>query len=934
MIETIQSELALLLLLTPLGLIGVWRWSVYLFKSYAASKYRPVPDNGAHDPSEVTFVVPVYNEDPAIFLRALESWINERPAAIVLVIDHSDTACIEVAREIRAISKVPVVPRITHRSGKREALIDGIRMVNTPFVTLIDSDTIFEPGVVPHLLAPFADPRIGGSAPRQKVLEPKTIVQRVYNIQLEERYDVEMPFLDRGGLTTTCISGRTGMYRTDAVRERLSDLEFEYFWGTRCVSGDDKCLTRIIQRDGWKVKYQSTALVWTHAAPDVKTYLKQRTRWTRNTWRSDLKAIFDDRRWIWQNRYLAFHSIDRFIQPFTLILGPIFLFTALIAGFFGAAVLFLCWVLVTRLLKILPHLSREPRSLLILPFYIVFTYVIALIKIYALFTVWKQGWMTRWSKGRLAATNFARLLYGRVAPITATALVVAILAQGMNVYYDEAISFAMANESYKPRTVALAEVEAEAATLEDSIRNPSGSVTHVVRGSETAELIAARYNVPLRDLELPAVVQPGATINVPIASLRTPNDVETLRDRPTSTLIVERFSPNSPRRGLNRIASENIIYVTGAGTAISIGQLVRELQREYGEEFVVDEGGGVWYVRSSIAVERDATLYFDGEEVRWLKMHSSNDYFTWLASFDATIHIEKSKITSWDPAKNAVDSDIERDGRTFILAKNSGRMDVIDSELSHLGYLKYGDNERGNPFGGVYGLSWKIEAGTLDEKILTGNLINSRVHHNLFGVYTFGSVGQVMRDNHVYENVRYGFDPHDDSNHLIIEDNYAYDNGSHGIITSKRCFNNLFVNNKSFNNALHGIMLDQASDANVVRNNELYGNTDGVVALDSRDNFVHSNLIYDNRKAGVRLNTMSSENYVFRNEIRNNDKGAYVYDGSIDNHFIENVFTDNRIAVHVRNATYNVFERNSSVGNDTTVQVSEQSIRNYVVFNE
>lgn len=39
----------------------------------------------------------------------------------------------------------------------------------------------------------------------------------------------------------------------------------------------------------------------------------------------------------------------------------------------------------------------------------------------------------------------------------------------------------------------------------------------------------------------------------------------------------------------------------------------------------------------------------------------------------------------------------------------------------------------------------------------------------------------------MFNNIQYGFDPHDDSDFLNIHDNTVYNNGNHGIIASKRC---------------------------------------------------------------------------------------------------------------------------------------------------
>ena len=68
-----------------------------------------------------------------------------------------------------------------------------------------------------------------------------------------------------------------------------------------------------------------------------------------------------------------------------------------------------------------------------------------------------------------------------------------------------------------------------------------------------------------------------------------------------------------------------------------------------------------------------------------------------------------------------------------------------------------------------------------------GNIYDSDIHHNNFGVYTYGHQQGDWRRNKMHDNHGYGFDPHDDSDFLSIHDNEVYNNGYHGIIESKRC---------------------------------------------------------------------------------------------------------------------------------------------------
>jgi hyaluronan synthase len=58
------------------------------------------------------------------------------------------------------------------------------------------------------------------------------------------------------------------------------------------------------------------------------------------------------------------------------------------------AVLALWWQ-ISRSAKLLPHLYRRPSSFFFIPAYVVFSWVMAIIKLHALMTIRKQRWLTR-----------------------------------------------------------------------------------------------------------------------------------------------------------------------------------------------------------------------------------------------------------------------------------------------------------------------------------------------------------------------------------------------------------------------------------------------------------------------------------------------------------------------------------------------------------
>jgi len=414
----------------PLGVVGGWRWGVWLVKRIMAALYRP--DTGQYE-ANVSVVTPVYNEDPVLFRRALESWRDNGVAEIVAVIDYTDGKCIEVFKQFgQVFAGARLI--VTTKPGKRPALADGIRAARSEIVALVDSDTLWDKNLREECLRPFRNPRVGGVTMRQQVLTVRTMVQRLFNGQQSLRFLDEYPFLTAiDGSTVHCLSGRTALYRRFILLPLLDNLVNETFWGKPVISGDDKWLTYLIEARGWRVAYQRNVSVYTPGEEKMLAYLKQRLRWTRNSWRADLRALGQG--WTWRKPYFALYLIDRAVQPFTLLLGPIYFVTSIILGLWVPAVTLFLWWHVSRLIRLWPHLKQRPQDVVIVPAYIFMGYVLGLLRIYALFTLNRQGWITRWDKSRLAQLNWLRLAPGYVA----TALVVLILTGVVFVYKGETL---------------------------------------------------------------------------------------------------------------------------------------------------------------------------------------------------------------------------------------------------------------------------------------------------------------------------------------------------------------------------------------------------------------------------------------------------------------------------------------------------------------
>jgi mannuronan 5-epimerase len=355
--------------------------------------------------------------------------------------------------------------------------------------------------------------------------------------------------------------------------------------------------------------------------------------------------------------------------------------------------------------------------------------------------------------------------------------------------------------------------------------------------------------------------------------------------------------------------SSNRIYVEGGGTA-TLSQIKAALPKA--PLTLVDAAAKIWLLEADLQIEDGTAVLLHGSaaggDVDELRPRSDAADFIEITADHGTLDLRNTRVKSWNSAANAPDANVS-DGRAFIRVRSrlggdgvtalESRMDVIASEVSYLGYAAAES----------YGLVWKVlgspaSVPDLYERVqVRGDIVDSSIHHNYFGVYTYGHQSGQWTGNEVAYNLQYGIDPHDDSDDLLIADNFVHHNGNHGIIASKRCDHVVIRNNRSWDNTGNGVMLHRSSDDGLVEGNDLRRNTDsGVAIFASNRSTIRNNLILDNGKAGMRFSMGANDSYVENNEIAGSGEfGLYFYIGTdepepgSDGRNRRNVFVNNLV---------------------------------------
>jgi N-acetylglucosaminyltransferase len=392
----------------PLGIAGVVVWTLWLYRGISSRFARPIVNEYT---TTVSVVVPSYREDPDILVRCLMTWLRQDPFEVIVVLDIDDHECESRLSEI-VDSRLKVI--VYKHEGKRSALGVGIRESRGELVVLCDSDTSWTRGLLAAVQMPFLDPQVGAVSTQQNVYQRTTSIwRRVADWMVNLRYYDYVPAMGRKG-AVICVSGRTAAYRRSVIVPMLPYLEHEFFLGRRCVAGDDGRLTWLVLASGYKTVHQSSAKALSMFPDTFRGFVKQRVRWSRNSARTYLTALWKG--WLWKVPFVSKVTVLQILlTPVTMALALGYLIFSRLTLTEHGIILASVWLLLGRGIRGYSHLRRHPQEILLLPLYALIVIFIALpVKAYAIATMNKQGWLTRTAdhiggEGQTASTIVAEV---------------------------------------------------------------------------------------------------------------------------------------------------------------------------------------------------------------------------------------------------------------------------------------------------------------------------------------------------------------------------------------------------------------------------------------------------------------------------------------------------------------------------------------------
>ncbi|GAA1287221.1 glycosyltransferase [Brachybacterium alimentarium] len=373
----------------PIAVAGTVVWLIWLTRALL-SWTAPAIESDFRTTTSV--VVPSYHEDVDILMDCLATWREQDPTEIIIVLDVADT---EAHRRITALEDDRIQPILFHHVGKRSALGVGIRAAQGEILVLVDSDTRWTPGLLQNVQKPFVDPDVGGVSTQQNVYQrTSSLWRRVADWLVNLRYLDYVPAQGRFG-AVACLSGRTAAYRASAAKPVVRDMEDEFFLGRRCIAGDDGRLTWLVLASGYRTVHQRSAKALSMFPSTFRAFVKQRVRWSRNSYRCYLTAIFKG--WLWRVPAITKVTVLQILlTPVTMGMTIAYLLLSRLELTEAGIVATVLWLVVTRGMRGISHLREHPLDIVILPVVVLVVIFVALpIKVFALVTMNKQGWLTR-----------------------------------------------------------------------------------------------------------------------------------------------------------------------------------------------------------------------------------------------------------------------------------------------------------------------------------------------------------------------------------------------------------------------------------------------------------------------------------------------------------------------------------------------------------
>ncbi|WP_299221914.1 glycosyltransferase family 2 protein [uncultured Aquimarina sp.] len=375
---------------------------VYILFLY--KRYKEVDTVSDKELPLCTVIVPAYNEGELVYKTLYSLVESDYPIEKLQIISIDDGSQDDTWQWMKR-AKEELGNRVSiyqqpENKGKRHALYRGFNLgMGDVFIT-VDSDSIVKKDTLRVMASPFVtNDECGAVAGNVRVLNrDKALIPRMLNVSFAFSFEFIRSAQSSIG-SVLCTPGALSAYRREAVMNCREAWITQTFMGQVSKIGEDRAMTNMILKQGYKVLFQRKAYVYTNTPERYKNLYKMFIRWERSNIRENLamsKFAFSDfreghksgARVLLLNQWLKMTMA----YPATLLM-LFFICTYPILFFSSTLVSILVFSSIQALFYAKKHSLSE--SLWAYPYSLFYAFTLFWITPYAIATAGRSGWLTR-----------------------------------------------------------------------------------------------------------------------------------------------------------------------------------------------------------------------------------------------------------------------------------------------------------------------------------------------------------------------------------------------------------------------------------------------------------------------------------------------------------------------------------------------------------
>ncbi len=358
--------------------IGIARLIVW---SALAAYSRPRESRQSITPASaknfaVSVIIPAFNEEKVIATTVERILASDYPDLGVMVVDDGsrDSTAEIVEQAFGGDARVSLV-RVPN-GGKANALNVGLAHAQGDVIVALDADTQFATDTISRLVRWFSDADVGAVAGNAKVGNRINVITRWQALEYIVSQNLERRALAAVD-TLTVVPGAVGAWRR-SVLEELGGFPAS-------TLAEDQDLTIAVQRAGYRVLFDASAIAWTEAPATIRGFAKQRFRWA-----------FGTLQCLWKYRALTFNP--RYGALGMIALPQAWMFQIFLTALAPLADLMLVWQLLFQTIAYLEHGAEFTNTNLytVAIYYVVFTLVDLLAAIFGFAMERRENWSLTW----------------------------------------------------------------------------------------------------------------------------------------------------------------------------------------------------------------------------------------------------------------------------------------------------------------------------------------------------------------------------------------------------------------------------------------------------------------------------------------------------------------------------------------------------------